>query len=154
MSAVIRHHRLRAEIQPNLVITADGSLLRQVLHNLISNAIKYNVDQGWIRITTARWAQHVEVQVSNSSTGIPVAQRSRIFERFYRADPAHSRQVEGVGLGLSVSREIARAHGGDITLQVEGESSVQFSLLLPALAMPAAPESAPKRIQNQQSRPT
>lgn len=122
-----------ATIHPDLVITADGSLLRQVLHNLISNAIKYNVDQGWINIATACWSQRVEVRVSNSSSGIPAAERSKIFERFYRADPAHSRHIEGVGLGLSVSREIARAHGGDIVLKVESEGTVQFSLLLPSL---------------------
>ena len=125
--------KVTATIHPDLVITADGSLLRQVLHNLISNAIKYNVDQGWINITTACWSQRVEVRVSNSSTGIPVAEHGRVFERFYRADSAHSRHVEGVGLGLSVSREIARAHGGDIVLKVESEGVVQFSLLLPSL---------------------
>lgn len=125
--------KVTATIAPDLVITADGSLLRQVLHNLISNAIKYNVDQGWITITTACWPQQVEVRISNSSSGIPAAERSKIFERFYRADPAHSRHVEGVGLGLSVSREIARAHGGDIVLKVENEGTVQFSLLLPSL---------------------
>ena len=126
--------KVTATIAPNLVITADGSLLRQVLHNLISNAIKYNVNQGWITITTGCWSQQVEVRISNSSSGIPVAERGRIFERFYRADPAHSRHVEGVGLGLSVSREIARAHGGDIVLKVENEGTVQFSLLLPSLS--------------------
>jgi signal transduction histidine kinase len=126
--------KVTATIHPDLVITADGSLLRQVLHNLISNAIKYNVNQGWITITTACWSQQVEVRISNSSSGIPAAERSKIFERFYRADPAHSRHVEGVGLGLSVSREIARAHGGDIVLKVENEGTVQFSLLLPSLS--------------------
>lgn len=130
--------KVTADIHPDLVITADGSLLRQVLHNLISNAIKYNVDQGWIHIATACWSQRVEVRVANSSTGIPVTEHSKIFERFYRADPAHSRHVEGVGLGLSVSREIARAHGGDITLKVEGKGSVQFSLLLPSTSLMAS----------------
>ena len=148
------HLKVTSKLHPDLFISADGSLLRQVLHNLISNAIKYNVAQGWIHITTVHWSQRVEVQVSNASTGIPVAERGKIFERFYRADPAHSRNIEGVGLGLSVSREIARAHGGDITLKVESEGSVQFSLLLPALATPVAPESTLKKIQIRQSAPT
>ena len=104
------------------------------MHNLISNAMKYNVDQGWICISTARSAQRVEVIVANSSAGIPVAEQGRIFDRFYRADPAHSRQIEGAGLGLSVSREIARAHGGDITLKANSDGNVQFSLVLPLAA--------------------
>ena len=126
------HLKVDADIQPGLLIKADASLLRQVLHNLISNAIKYNVQGGWIRIGSVRWAQSVEVLVSNASTGIMPANRARLFERFFRADQAHSRTVEGVGLGLSVSREIARAHGGDLTLKGESKEEVQFSLVLPA----------------------
>jgi signal transduction histidine kinase len=101
------------------------------MHNLISNAIKYNVDHGWIRISTALRPKQIEVLIANSSPGIPPAERSRIFDRFFRADPARGRKIEGVGLGLSVSREIARAHGGDITFSVDSEDIVRFSLLLP-----------------------
>jgi len=122
---------LHANIQSGLQLQADSGLLRQVLHNLISNAIKYNVDGGWIRIATSRWAQRIEVVVSNASHGIPAQDRGKIFERFFRADPAHSRHVEGVGLGLSLSREIARAHGGDLTLKSDATGAVEFSLLLP-----------------------
>jgi heavy metal sensor kinase len=120
------------EIAPGLNVEVDRSLLPQVLHNLISNAIKYNVERGWIRISTARRAEQIEVQVSNTSAGIPAAERERIFDRFFRGDPNHGRKVEGVGLGLSVSREIARAHGGDITFEVDENNVVRFSLLLPA----------------------
>lgn len=125
------HLKVTGAIQPNLDILADGSLLRQVLHNLISNAIKYNVEPGWIHIATARWAQRVEVLVSNASPGIAKTDREKVFERFYRVDAAHSRHIEGVGLGLSVSREIARAHGGDLLLQADTDGAVNFSLLLP-----------------------
>ena len=120
------------EIDPGLNVKVDRSLLPQVLHNLISNAIKYNVERGWIRISTVWQADQIEVQVANTSAGIPVAERERIFDRFFRGDPNHNRKVEGVGLGLSVSREIARAHGGEITIEVDEEDVVRFSLLLPA----------------------
>jgi signal transduction histidine kinase len=119
--------------EQGFVVDADGGLLTQVLHNLISNAIKYNVDQGWIRISTNVWPTLIEVVVANASPGIPAGERGKIFERFYRADPAHSRNIEGVGLGLSVSREIARAHGGDIALKTSDDASVQFSLTLPVM---------------------
>lgn len=128
------HLQVSGVIHPGIILFADGSLLRQVLHNLISNAIKYNIGDGWIRISTAIRPEQIEVLVENSSDGIPPADHEKIFERFYRADPAHSRHVEGVGLGLSVSREIARAHGGDLILKKNSNGQVQFSLLLPASA--------------------
>ncbi len=128
------HLKVTSEVHPDLIVGADGSLLRQVFHNLISNAIKYNVKNGWISISTVLWPQKIEVLVANSSPGIPIGDRDKIFERFFRADPAHSREVEGVGLGLSVSREIARAHGGDISFKVETEGAVRFSLFLPLAA--------------------
>ncbi|NVO05685.1 MAG: HAMP domain-containing protein, partial [Rhodoferax sp.] len=89
-----------ADIQPGLVVHADASLLRQVLHNLVSNAIKYNVSGGWIRIGTARWGHSVEVLVSNASTGIAPEHRARLFERFFRADQAHGRHYLSVAQGL------------------------------------------------------
>lgn len=126
------HLQVTGDIPPGLVIPADGALVRQVLHNLISNAIKYNVEQGWIRISAAAGTKQDEVLVANSSPGIPSAERDKVFDRFYRPDSAHSRRVDGVGLGLSVSREIARAHGGDIVLRTKDDGSVEFSLVLPS----------------------
>jgi len=125
------HLLVTGDIQPGLVIHVDRSLLPQVLHNLISNAIKYNVEGGWIRISTVARVGQVEVQVANSSPGIPPADRGRIFDRFYRTAYNCGRKVEGVGLGLSVSREIARSHGGDISLEVDHDNVVRFSLVLP-----------------------
>ena len=113
-------------IASSLTVDVDPALLRQVLHNLLGNAIKYNLPNGWIRINAARQNDRVEVSVANASTGIPSADHERIFERFYRADPSHNRQIEGVGLGLSLSREIVRAHGGDLTLAKSAEGEVKF----------------------------
>jgi len=123
--------KVGGQIEAGLKVQADGSLLRQVLHNLVSNAIKYNVPDGWILLSTHSSTHWIDIVVANASNGIPVSERSRIFERFFRADPAHSREIEGVGLGLSVAREIARAHGGDLSLTGEAPDSVQFALRLP-----------------------
>jgi signal transduction histidine kinase len=125
------HLKVTSAIEPNLRMEADSSLLRQVLHNLISNAIKYNLASGWIHIAAQRAKNGIEVSVANASAGIPVADEAKLFERFYRADTAHNRQVEGVGLGLSLSREIARAHGGELTLKAQKDQSVEFELRLP-----------------------
>lgn len=119
-------------ITPGLRVSADAELLRQVLHNLLSNAIKYNLPNGWIRITAARQGGVIAVSIANASPGIRAADRNRIFDRFYRADPARNRQIDGAGLGLSLSREIARAHGGDLRLVEAGESAARFVVTLPA----------------------
>lgn len=123
--------KVSAEIEPGLQPSADGALLRQVLHNLISNAIKYNIDHGWIHIAAKRWPKQIDVVVSNASHGIPQEDRGKLFQRFYRADPAHASKVEGVGLGLALSREIARAHGGDLSFRIDHEDAVHFTLTLP-----------------------
>ncbi|MEI7613626.1 MAG: ATP-binding protein [Betaproteobacteria bacterium] len=124
------HLNVSAVIQPDLVVSVDGALLLQVLHNLISNAIKYNVDDGWITLSAKRWPRQVDVFVSNASAGIPLGERGKIFERFYRADQARSRDVEGLGLGLALSREIVRAHGGELTYKVIDDNCVEFCLML------------------------
>lgn len=133
---------ITGDIQAHLTISADSNLLRQVLHNLISNAIKYNVEGGWISISTHTTAQHVEVVVSNSSAGIAAGDRDKIFERFFRTDSAHNRRIDGAGLGLSLSREIARAHSGDLLLGDEVAGQVRFFLRLLVLPANERPENA------------
>ncbi len=125
--------KVTSQIQPGLLVQVDRTLFPQVLHNLISNAIKYNVEKGWIEISAARSAASVEVSIANSSSGMAPAEQTKVFERFFRADSAHGRQIDGVGLGLSVSREIARAHGGDISFAVDEDGVVRLGVTLPDL---------------------
>jgi signal transduction histidine kinase len=124
--------KVKAQIEAGLVIQADQALLTQVLQNLITNAIKYNITQGWIRIEARRQKQRVCVTVTNSSKDIPARERNRIFERFHRGRPDHTHQIEGLGLGLSLSREIALAHGGSLTLDPTPKEQTAFTLTLPA----------------------
>ena len=119
------------DVPPGISVSADESLLMQILHNLVSNAIKYNVEGGWIRFAVSRSAEIATVVVSNTSAGIGEEDRERLFERFYRADRAHGRRVDGVGLGLSLSRELARAQGGNLELEVAPDKAVQLRLTLP-----------------------
>lgn len=123
--------QISEDIPPGIGVSADGNLLTQILHNLVSNAIKYNVEGGWIRIAASRAADLATVVVSNASAGIAAEHRERLFERFYRADRAHTRRVDGVGLGLSLSRELARAHGGDLELEVAPDNVVLLRLTMP-----------------------
>jgi two-component system, OmpR family, heavy metal sensor histidine kinase CusS len=143
------HLEIQTEIADGLSVQGDRDLLIQVLQNLISNAIKYNLPDGWIRINARRQGATVSITISNCSQEISLsdseallrlpkhgaeqqsADRNRIFDRFYRGDSARTRKVEGIGLGLSLAREIARAHGGDLTLDPTLSGQTAFTLTLP-----------------------
>lgn len=122
---------VQAYIAPGLQVQADRDLLIQILQNLIGNAIKYNLPGGWVGIDAQRKGTTVSVTVSNCSNDILASERERIFDRFYRGDPARTRNVEGLGLGLSLSREIARAHGGALKLDRTPPGQTAFTLTLP-----------------------
>ncbi|MSP95764.1 MAG: HAMP domain-containing protein [Betaproteobacteria bacterium] len=123
---------ISASVTRDLRAMADEHLLAQVLWNLLNNAIKYNIERGWIRIEASTGKRGVEVVVANASNGIPPAERERIFERFYRADASRRRAVDGVGLGLSVAREIVLAHHGKLELDATLAGEIRFVLTLPA----------------------
>ncbi len=125
------HLQVQTEITSQLRVQGDRDLLTQVLQNLISNGIKYNLPDGWIKIYARQQQATVLLTITNSSKNIPPSDRDRIFERFHRGDPARTRKVEGTGLGLSLSREIARAHGGDLTLDSTPFYQTAFTLTLP-----------------------
>ncbi len=123
---------IEQEIEAGVWVAADKDLLRQVLQNLTSNAIKYNHPKGLIRFMLRRAGNQVRLTVANTGSGIPREDRDKVFERFYRADKARNRAVDGTGLGLSLSREIARAHRGDLVLENTREGTAAFTLVLPA----------------------
>lgn len=125
------HLEVQTDIAQGLRVQGDRDLLIQVLQNLISNAIKYNLPNGWMRITASRQSSTVLMTISNCSQQISVSDRNLIFNRFHRGDPARTRQVEGIGLGLSLAREIALAHGGDLTLEKALPGQTAFTLTLP-----------------------
>jgi two-component system, OmpR family, heavy metal sensor histidine kinase CusS len=125
---------VQVQIDRDLQVLADRPLLLQVLQNLMSNAIKYNLPHGWVRIVARQQEQTVFVTISNSSQDLPTADRERIFDRFYRGDPARNRDVEGLGLGLSLAREIAYAHDGDLSLEPISIGQTGFTLALPTRA--------------------
>jgi len=125
------HLEIQTKIAEGLAVKGDRDLLIQVLQNLISNAIKYNLPKGWIRIEAHRQGASVSITITNCSKDIPLSDRDRIFDRFHRSDPARTRTVEGIGLGLSIAREIARAHRGNLTLDPTISGQTAFTLTLP-----------------------
>ncbi|MCG9891910.1 MAG: ATP-binding protein [Thermosynechococcaceae cyanobacterium MS004] len=123
---------VESNIEANLRIQGDRDLVAQVLQNLISNAVKYNLPDGWITLSARRSGSQIRITVSNASKNMAAAERDRIFDRFYRGDPARTRNIEGTGLGLSLSREIVRAHSGDLTLDPTPPGQIALTLSFPS----------------------
>ena len=131
MELLAPHLDVQMAIAPNLYIKGDRDLLVQVLQNLVGNAIKYNLPKGWLRLQANCQEKTVIVKIVNSSQDISLSERDRIFERFHRGDSTVIQKIEGSGLGLSLAREIARAHGGDIKLDAAILGQTAFILSLP-----------------------
>jgi signal transduction histidine kinase len=108
-------HRLRLDVPADLPrVLADPILLRQVLANLLDNAIKYSPDGGPISVSAEAAGGEVVVRVSDQGLGVSADELGALFERFYRGAAARSRQIQGEGLGLAICKGIIAAHGGRI----------------------------------------
>jgi signal transduction histidine kinase len=122
---------------PSLVVHADHDRLLQVLLNLLSNAIKFTPEGGVITVSCGTMPDAVLVRVRDTGTGIPPDRLRVIFEPFMQVDRSLNRPHEGVGLGLSISRDLARGMGGDLTVESEvGKGSV-FTVSVPRRAPPS-----------------
>lgn len=119
------------QIQPHVRIAADRALLHTALFNLISNAIKYNEPDGKMELRLESERRRIRLMIGNSGAGIPLADQPKIFERFYRVDRAQAARVDGLGLGLSLAREIVRAHGGELSLRESRAGWTCFEIMLP-----------------------
>ncbi len=109
----------------------DETKLSLAISNLVENAIKYNVDGGWVRVTLDADHKYFYIKVADSGIGIPEEFRDSVFERFYRVDKARSRETGGTGLGLSITKKVVLMHGGAIRLlSREGEGST-FTVRIP-----------------------
>ena len=117
-------------IEPASVI-GDRAQLTVALHNLIENAITYSPEGTRVSITATNRDGIVELSVADQGIGIPDNEQDRIFERFYRVDPARSRATGGTGLGLSIVKHVALNHGGDVKVWSKPGVGSTFSLLLP-----------------------
>lgn len=125
--------RLQVEIlEPSPPIRADQARLTQVLHNLLNNAIQHTPQGGTITIKAEQRPACFCLRVSDTGEGIPPEHLPHIFNRFYRADPARTRETGGTGLGLAISRAIVEAHAGELNAHSEGAGKgSQFVIQLP-----------------------
>jgi two-component system, OmpR family, sensor histidine kinase SenX3 len=132
MKATARGIELVATGTHGLSVLGDEDLLITALRNLLENAVAYSPDKTRVEVSTEPTADEaVDVSVADQGIGIPERDRERIFERFYRVDPARSRATGGTGLGLAIVKHVTAAHGGQVTVEsTEGEGST-FTLRLP-----------------------
>jgi signal transduction histidine kinase len=129
---------LEFDLPPKLpILQADRDKISLALHNLVGNALKYTPDGGRVTVTASVEKGRVSIAVSDSGIGIGPEDVEKVFEKFYRCQNAVASHVKGSGLGLPITREVARLHGGDVTVESEPGSGSTFTLTLPI-----APEAA------------
>lgn len=130
--ALSKDMNLRFDLPPKLpVIRADRDKISVVLHNLLGNAIKYTPAGGEVSVHVEADDRELRVDVKDNGIGIAEAERERIFEKFYRAQDKRVDTITGTGLGLAIAREIARLHGGDLSVESVLNQGSTFTLRLP-----------------------
>jgi two-component system, OmpR family, phosphate regulon sensor histidine kinase PhoR len=132
LKAVRKQIALEIDVPPELpAMRGDASLLREVLQNLLDNALQYTPAGGHIRVSAVAAPREIVIAVADTGIGIPLADQERIFERFYRVDAARSREAGGTGLGLSIAKHIVEVHGGRLWVESEVGAGSKFSFSVP-----------------------
>ncbi|ROO90245.1 two-component system sensor histidine kinase SenX3 [Actinocorallia herbida] len=135
LTAQAREIHLGVAVTPDLYVRGDEELLVMALKNLVDNAIAYSPERTKVAISTRvvddEERPYAEISVTDQGIGIPEPELERIFERFYRVDPARSRQTGGTGLGLAIVKHVATKHGGEVIVWSKEGSGSTFTLRLP-----------------------
>ncbi len=139
---------LTTDAPSGLVVSGDRGMLTTAVTNLVENAVHYSPPQSAVSVSRTVRGDRVEVAVTDRGIGIAPEHQQRVFERFFRADPARSRATGGTGLGLAVVKHVAAIHGGSVTLWSRVGVGSTFTLSLPLVAPPptsgaAAVETSP-----------
>jgi two-component system, NarL family, sensor histidine kinase BarA len=145
---------LRGDLAADVpIVTTDAGKLQQILYNLLSNAVKFTPPGGSVTLATAQiqtqrsgqTIPEVEISVADTGPGISEAEQSRIFEKFYQADRALTREAGGAGLGLSIAKELTLLLGGRLALKSEPGHGATFTVTLPIEPPPAIAEAPPEK---------
>lgn len=129
--AGLRDIKLVLESQRTVTAEVDRVLLSLAVSNLVENAIKYNHDEGWVHVSLDADYKFFEIKIADSGIGIAETEREHIFERFYRVDKSHSREIGGTGLGLAIARNAIAMHRGTITVHSEEGEGTTFVVKVP-----------------------
>ena len=122
---------LRCLTKEAVEVEGDPTRLKQVIVNLLDNAIKYTPDGGEIELAVWSGNGTAFIEIKDTGPGIPEAAVPHVFERFYRADEVHSRDIEGAGLGLAIVQSIAVAHGGSVSVNSAPDHGCRVTVSLP-----------------------
>ena len=132
---IARQQNIEVILESNRPVQAsvDEVKMTLALSNLVENAIKYNTQNGWVRVTLDADHKNFVVMVEDSGMGIPEESMERIFERFYRVDKSHSREIGGTGLGLAITRNIILMHRGTIQVSSMEQEGTTFVVKIPLI---------------------
>ena len=112
-------------------VSGNSTIVEEIIYNLCDNAIKYNRVGGYVRIKVGKLSRGAYVEVKDNGIGIPADKRDRVFERFYRVDKSHSREIGGTGLGLSIVKHAALYHKATVALESEEEVGTTVTVTFP-----------------------
>ena len=143
IEAMAKDVQLTFKGQHGLEVLGNADQVALALSNLLSNAVTYSPEKGCVEVYAMPGAGHVDLTVSDQGIGIPSEEIHRIFERFYRVDPARHRSTGGTGLGLSIVKHVAASHGGEVTVWSEEGRGSTFTLRLPRRTTAPEPSTAP-----------
>lgn len=140
--------RITKTLDPNLgPISGDRSRLQQVLWNLINNAVKFTPRNGRVNVTLSRFDSHIEIQIADNGEGIDPELLPRLFNRFQQGDSSSTRSHGGLGLGLSIAKQLVELHGGQISVTSPGRGlGSTFTIWLPIL-----PKSSPDSVSEREA---
>jgi signal transduction histidine kinase len=126
-------HNIEVVFESYRPVTAevDETKLSLAISNLVENAIKYNKEDGWIHVTLNADHKNFYLEVTDSGIGIPEEDIDRIFERFYRVDKSHSREIGGTGLGLAIARNAIIMHRGAVKVHSKAGEGTTFTVRIP-----------------------
>lgn len=122
---------LEYSIEENVEISMDKDRLKQIIYNLLSNAMKYLNDDGKVVVSLTSEKKNVKIIVEDNGTGIKEEDLPLIFERFYRSDMSRNKETGGAGLGLSITKSLVEAHGGSIYVESKYGEGTKFTIILP-----------------------
>lgn len=129
--AASRNIEIIYEHYREVIAEVDEVKLSLALTNIIENAVKYNIDNGWVKVTLNADHKNVHIKVADSGVGIPEDCKDQVFERFYRVDKARSRDTGGTGLGLAITKNVILMHRGTIKLYSEYGEGTTFTIKIP-----------------------
>jgi len=139
--AAAKNVHLETQLAPNVIVRGDSNWLERVILNLLDNAIKFTAEDGTVRLRLASDGAQAVLRVEDTGVGIPADAIPHVFERFFRAEPSRSKHVEGVGLGLALTKWIVEQHHGQIEVRSQLDRGTCFTVRLPQAIQDAAKSS-------------